>query len=84
MITTSCPTQDIQVGDIVFNKYNFFSRGLFLKYRVTGFLKCNNIRLVNGRRVKWDKKSSEWVSFGEERTLHTCFRPNFEDLEAYK
>ena len=79
MKTHSC-AQDIQIGDIVINKYNFLARGRFLKFRVTGFLILKRIRLVNGIRVKWDKGSNDWVSFGQEQTLHTCFRPDVEEI----
>ena len=39
---------EFKIGDIVVNKYNRFSRGLNLKYRVTGFLKIDKYTLVNG------------------------------------
>ena len=84
MISDSCRTQDIRVGDIVVNKYNMWSRGWFLKFRVTGYLKIGNLRLVNGLRVKWDKRRKVWVSFGREQTLHTCYRPPSSDLDLLK
>ncbi len=70
---------DIKVGDIVVNKYNRFSRGLHLKYRVTGFLKIDKYTLVNGIRVKYDRQNQEWVSFGKEHTLLDCYKFADED-----
>ena len=84
MITSSSPSQDIKVGDIVINKYNMWSRGRFLKFRVIGFSKIGRLRLVDGFRVKWDKRHKDWVSFGKEQTLHTCYRPSSKDLESLK
>ena len=80
MRTTSCPAQDLQIGDIVINKMNFFARGRFLKFRVTGFLKVGTFTAVNGLRVKWDKRTNEWVSFGKEQTLHTCWKLDDDEL----
>ena len=79
MITTSNCTENIEIGDIIVNKYNRFSRGLHLKYRVTGFMKVDRYTLVNGIRVKYDRKHNDWVSFGKEHTLLDCYKFTEED-----
>lgn len=85
MITSSCNWQDIKVDDIVINKFNFIDWGHFYKYRVTGFETLTTttgykFSLVNGIRVKWDNRHKEWVSFGREQTLHTCYRPSKDEI----
>lgn len=81
MLTLSCPGQDIQVGDIVIFGTNLInSPRLHLKYRVTGFLKLNNMTLVNGLRVTWDRRQSTFVSWGKEQTLHSCFKMTNSDF----
>lgn len=81
MITTSDPTEDIKIGDIVVNKYNRFSRGLDLKYRVIGFIRVVNLIYVVGVRVKYEKNLKVWVSFGKEKALSRCYKFKKEDYK---
>lgn len=86
MITASAPTQDINIGDIVIAGENFImAHTPFLKYRVTSFLKLESLAtkqhsFICGLRVKWDKRHGEFVSFGQEHTLISCFKMTKDDF----
>jgi hypothetical protein len=51
-------------GNIIVQK-----NGSAIKYYVTGFEKYGNVDIVNGIRVKYDKRRNEWVTFGNEKGL---------------
>ena len=57
----------MRVRDIVIKEGRF--GGKDLKYRLTRQNKIGDIQAYWGLRVKFDRRISDWVSFGQERAL---------------
>ena len=56
----------MQNGDIIVRDK---SRSTEIKYRIVKVVSTCGVELVLGYRVKWDKRSQEWVGFGNMHTL---------------
>ena len=56
----------MKVGDVV---VPISSRRHMIKFRVTRLFKISDIDIIAGYRIKWDKKTREWVSFGRDRNI---------------
>lgn len=77
---TTTTRDNVEIGEIVIKGRNHFSTPKLLKYRVSSFIKIDKYILINGYRVKFDKRLNDWVSFGKEHTLLDAFHFTQDDF----